>query len=302
LTGKPMYEADNVAQLLYQIAQVPHAPLLALVPAIPQNVARAIERGLVKDPEDRTPDIVTFVHEFSGAPLTRTPSEPLQVAVSRTQLPTRQERIAPKNELPTGQAASFTPKQSNTGLFIVALFCVLLAASGAVAFAMKYRTLAPVPRPMPPEGPTTNAAPPTDLFTSTEVDAGETFAPPTPESAQDVALARDEPKPRAVVKGRRAPDAPLTEEEEGFLAKLTADRNAQNWENLMAAQKEVLTLPRASGVRRRALLLVFEAACARHETTMTALFNRLAAEHPDSVKQALEACHRHLPGQVFDTR
>ena len=85
-----------------------------------------------------------------------------------------------------------------------------------------------------------------------------------------------------------------------MVVKLRTLRQSEDWAALMQAQAQVLQLSRTSQARRDGLLLVFEASCARKETTVTSLFNRLVIDYPDTQAQAVELCRHHLPDQVFD--
>jgi len=310
LTGKTMFESENVAQLLYQIAQVPHVPLQVALPEVPQNIARAIEHALTKEPQDRTPDVETFVREFTGVtlgpppPVKAMPQDP-----SRTQEPTRDEHLAPAARS-AGVREEARPEARGYGgkLAIIALSVVLISGAGAFAVSQWMREVEPTPLPRParvavvelpdaghvaPEGRGDEIAAalplPSDEGKHEEpIDAG---APPTA-TAPSVS-----PKHKA----KHAPmvELPMSESDQEFVDQLTALYERKDWAGLLRAQKSVFALTRNNGARRKSLLMVFEAMCARRETIITPTFNRLSADYPDSVAQAIEICHRHLPDQAF---
>ncbi len=303
LTGQPMFDSENVAQLLYQVAQVPHHPLLALVPELPQNVARAIENALEKDPARRTPDVLTFVHEFAGgAVIKRAPTEAPAAAlepVSRTQQPTRDERVAPvqrDEQAPPAQS----PTTRSLAPVIVTVLAAVLVFGGAIAFAVTLNQVAPKPTPGPSGAlmPVAVQPTPTPEPAPVEPDAAEPLPAPAQPPSQGVP--RVEPRASRVIKAKPIDTTPLTEEEETLLTRMRADRRAENWGALMKAMMQVLQWPRTSRARQEGLLLIFEAACARRETSVTSLFNRLVTDYPDTANQAVDACHRHLPDQAFD--
>ena len=316
LSGKPMFESENVAQLLYQIAQVPHAPLLSLVPEVPLNVARAIENALVKAPLQRTPDVATFVRELTGTQLTRVvaPLKPVLAEPSRTQEPTRDERVVPVRPDAVAQEPvprpptrpAVTRKRSMLGpMILLASTLLVISGTGAFMWAQQHaQQRAPPPtraKPAevtpPPTGGTAELVltPPvapsgTPAFEDAGLevlDAGAarlvTLRPQTPRSAVKAGL-----------------EKPLTEKEQMLIDPLLELRQQEDWAGLLRAQKSVMTLARASAARRKGMLLVFEAACARRETNVTAIFNRLVTDHPDARKEATDLCRKHFPDQVFD--
>ncbi|WP_242588659.1 serine/threonine-protein kinase [Corallococcus macrosporus] len=69
LAGRPPYSGDNVAELIYQIVHLEPPPLLTLAPGTPPNVVAAISRAMAKKPEDRYPDVGSFILELTGSPL-----------------------------------------------------------------------------------------------------------------------------------------------------------------------------------------------------------------------------------------
>ncbi|GMU10438.1 serine/threonine-protein kinase [Corallococcus caeni] len=69
LAGRPPYSGDNIAELIYQIVHLEPPPLLSLAPGTPPHVVAAITRAMAKKPEDRYPDVGSFILELTGSPL-----------------------------------------------------------------------------------------------------------------------------------------------------------------------------------------------------------------------------------------
>jgi serine/threonine protein kinase len=69
LSGRPPFDAETVAQVVFRIAYEPHVPLLTVAPEVPLQAAAAVERLLAKTTAERTRDIGAFVLDFTGAPL-----------------------------------------------------------------------------------------------------------------------------------------------------------------------------------------------------------------------------------------
>ncbi|WP_375759973.1 protein kinase [Corallococcus exercitus] len=87
LAGRPPYSGDNVAELIYQIVHLEPPPLLTLAPGTPPHVVAAISRAMAKKPEDRYPDVGSFILELTGSPL-QTLSEMKPEQRSRPTTPT----------------------------------------------------------------------------------------------------------------------------------------------------------------------------------------------------------------------
>ncbi|RKG66843.1 serine/threonine protein kinase, partial [Corallococcus exercitus] len=69
IAGRPPYSGDNIAELIYQIVHLEPPPLLSLAPQTPPHVVAAIARAMAKKPEDRYPDVGSFILELTGSPL-----------------------------------------------------------------------------------------------------------------------------------------------------------------------------------------------------------------------------------------
>ena len=75
LSGGPAFSGESIAQMVFKVAYEKHPPLAGKVAAdCPATVVAAVEHALLKDRAQRTPDVATFVVEFTGEPITLTPS------------------------------------------------------------------------------------------------------------------------------------------------------------------------------------------------------------------------------------
>ncbi|QRN99537.1 protein kinase [Archangium violaceum] len=81
LTGRPPFNGDSVAGLIYNIVYQPPDALGLLCPDVPPSVIAAVDRALSKDPKDRFPDVASFIAELTGTPLqSLPPSQPQPTA------------------------------------------------------------------------------------------------------------------------------------------------------------------------------------------------------------------------------
>jgi serine/threonine-protein kinase len=69
LAGRPAFSGDSVVAVIMNVVTGTPAPLASLVPGLPPNVIAAVERGLAKKPDDRFPDVATFIEALTGKPL-----------------------------------------------------------------------------------------------------------------------------------------------------------------------------------------------------------------------------------------
>lgn len=287
LTGKPMFHSENVAHLLYQIVQVPHTPLLEVLPQLPQNIAHAIEHALVKEPEGRTPDAATFVRELTGqaVPKAAPSALPVRPPSSSTQGPTQDQRLKPLSV--TQPLSSPAPRRSRVR--VLAVGAVVLVLGGAASFVVTQRLRARALTPPIVIPPPTSASPAeARLTTVNEV------ASPAQVIREPVEGKRDG------VKATPPSALPLTEVDHQFLGQMQSMYDQHDWASLVRAWKSVVALPTTSRARRTSLLMVFEAMCARRETTIIATFNRLVQDSPELRNQAIERCRRHAPDQAFE--
>ena len=284
LAGRPMFDSGNVAHLLYQIAQDPHPPLVAAIPGLPHNVARALEHALMKDPADRTPDAAAFVAEFTGhAPAAHGRLRPaIEVSVTATK-----EERAPVAKRPAALLA------------IIGLGLLLISAG--IAFALSNRlasmqplVLTPVRRDRPRA--VTSSPKQVEPLADDEADADAGIARET------MALVPAAVSKQLPVKPAAATMLITTEEDKGMMASLDALHSAENWGALMHWQLKLVALPKNSAARRHGLLLLLEASCALRETTVSASFNRIVSDYPELRLRAETVCHKHLPEYELNAR
>jgi serine/threonine-protein kinase len=69
LAGRPAFSGDSVVAVIMNVVTGTPAPLASLAPGLPANVVAAVERGLSKKPDDRFPDVATFIEALTGKPL-----------------------------------------------------------------------------------------------------------------------------------------------------------------------------------------------------------------------------------------
>ena len=69
MSGKPVFGAGSLAQLIFRVVYEPADPLAPLCPEAPAHALAAVERALSKNPADRFPDVASFVEALTGSPL-----------------------------------------------------------------------------------------------------------------------------------------------------------------------------------------------------------------------------------------
>ncbi|MCY1020226.1 serine/threonine-protein kinase [Pyxidicoccus sp. MSG2] len=87
MTGKPVFGAGSLAQMIFRVVYEPADPLAPLCPEAPAHAIAAVDRALSKKAEDRFPDVTSFVEALTGSPLhTLSPpsgSQPMPRAVPK---------------------------------------------------------------------------------------------------------------------------------------------------------------------------------------------------------------------------
>ncbi|WP_306817898.1 serine/threonine-protein kinase [Archangium lipolyticum] len=102
LAGRPPFNGDSVAGLIYNIVYEPPDALGHLCPDAPPSVLAAVERALAKDPKDRFPDVASFIAELTGAPLqSLPPSQPQPQPVARPETAPRTPGSPSPSSFPT---------------------------------------------------------------------------------------------------------------------------------------------------------------------------------------------------------
>ena len=81
MSGKPVFGAGSLAQMIFRVVYEPADPLAPLCPEAPQHAIAAVERALSKSPDDRFPDVTSFVEALTGSRLhTLSPQSGVQPA------------------------------------------------------------------------------------------------------------------------------------------------------------------------------------------------------------------------------
>lgn len=66
LTGQPPFDADDFAGLMRVVATQPHADLTQVVPGLPRELSRVVDRALQKEPDKRFPSCDAFAEALEG--------------------------------------------------------------------------------------------------------------------------------------------------------------------------------------------------------------------------------------------
>jgi serine/threonine-protein kinase len=217
LTGRPPFNGDSVAGLIYNIVYRPPEPLGLLCPDVPASVIAAVNRALAKEPAERFPDIASFIAELTGAPLqSLTSSQPRPVArpeagprspESPSVFPTRRVDAAPAQAAPgqtppraevPGNTVPLSPEaqpKSKVPLMAGAAAVLLL---GAVATSWWLRSQPPpVPSVSAPERTAKAEPPPKPATPPPAVVAEARPEEPTPSAQGPAPTAETRPAPRA---------------------------------------------------------------------------------------------------------
>ncbi|WNZ63149.1 serine/threonine-protein kinase [Myxococcus sp. MxC21-1] len=82
----PFRDNGNLPELIYRIVYDPPEPLEALVPDLPDHVIAAVEKSLEKRPEDRFPDVASFIFALTGRALQTMGEVPMLTPLRTPQL------------------------------------------------------------------------------------------------------------------------------------------------------------------------------------------------------------------------
>jgi eukaryotic-like serine/threonine-protein kinase len=69
LTGRPAFEGEDLASVVYKVVFEEPPPLTTLNPTVPRAAEAAVHRALSKERDRRQPDVLAFVAEVTGRPL-----------------------------------------------------------------------------------------------------------------------------------------------------------------------------------------------------------------------------------------
>lgn len=300
LTGRPAFEADNVAKVVFRIAYEPHQPIIEVRPDTPPSLAQAIERALVKKREERTATIETFVAEASGGALSslETPStstsgvlpEGMRVSDSIAMAATR----APSNLKATPAPAPVpTAAVSGARRTLVAMLIVALLAVGAgVGVLLRQRAHGVAATGV-------DAGPPVVLaqvkpLVERDADVAEAVVDAGAEVVAVVDAGVEVSTP-VVVR-----ESPPSAADKAIVARVRALATAKKWGEVLDSFQGAQTQVSSEGGRRELLLLALEAACRRHDPSSTAMLNRLESRHGrGAAKKGKDLCRKAWPERDF---
>ncbi|WP_225409147.1 serine/threonine-protein kinase [Stigmatella hybrida] len=83
LSGQVPFAGSSIAEIIYRVVNEPPEPLAPLCPQLPPQAAAAVERALAKSPQDRQPDVATFIAELTGTPLQVFPRQGAEVSLAQ---------------------------------------------------------------------------------------------------------------------------------------------------------------------------------------------------------------------------
>ncbi|MBN8232023.1 protein kinase [Corallococcus macrosporus] len=123
LSGMTPFGGGSLAQIIYRVVHEPPVSLATLMPDLPPNVAKAVARALEKNPDNRHPDVASFIAELTGTTLQSLPETEEQIAArtfSRAKRPSgvALPSVAPSDEEAMGATiAPAANKAPGTGRF-----------------------------------------------------------------------------------------------------------------------------------------------------------------------------------------
>jgi serine/threonine-protein kinase len=123
LAGTPPFGGESLVQIIYRIVHEPPASLATLAPGTPAHVLAAVERALAKKPEERYPDVASFIADLTGSPLHSLPASAGATEArgssanpSGIARPSSEEGLSLSGTLAPGSQAS-APQPSGTARF-----------------------------------------------------------------------------------------------------------------------------------------------------------------------------------------
>jgi len=327
LTGQAPFLAENIAKVVFRIAYAPHDALKTIRPDLPDDVVRAVEHALVKDRTQRTPDVATFVLEFTGQSLPSTTGPSLSESLPSIYTPgmrvsdsinegatvapsTGVRSVAtnppvpgpatPAPYVPGGPTRSpAAPPPSRAGLIIGVLLVVVAGAVGGGLYLVKRGSTSTAGGTGPSVTPVADAGAPA---VTAPVDAGAPAAV-VPVDAGAEADAGLEAKPDAgAVKPVKQPRRvePPTDAEKKALAAIRAHMQAGEWDSLAQQHVQLMRDFSTDGGKIEGLLLMLEISCQRRDFTTTGTFmNKLDEFGPGARKRGIEACQKRWPEKIF---
>jgi serine/threonine-protein kinase len=155
LAGKGPFAGLSLPEFIYRIVHEAPDPLGPLAPDAPPQVVAAVERALSKLPDDRQPDIDTFITELTGSPLqTLSGQDPAATAAGRRRPAEAAPPSSPRNTaepLPEELPAPEAPPRKKTAEVAGAAAVVALVGLAALLVWLRPGTpSAPAPAPVTP--------------------------------------------------------------------------------------------------------------------------------------------------------
>ena len=144
LAGRPAFNGDNLAAIVFKVVYEHPDPLDKVVPAAPPFVVAAVNRALLKGRDERQPDVVTFVAEVTGRPMSTLDrkkqgipkvSQEAYAATAEAgafRPPTVMAAGTPAAPVPLPAAGPAVAKSRGWLWVVIALLVVVGAAAGAV--------------------------------------------------------------------------------------------------------------------------------------------------------------------------
>ncbi|MBN9684949.1 MULTISPECIES: serine/threonine protein kinase [unclassified Corallococcus] len=135
ISGMTPFGGGSLAQIIYRVVHEPPVSLATLMPDLPPNVAAAVARALEKKPENRHPDVASFIAELTGTQLQSLPETAEQIEARTFGRSKRPSGVALPSVAPSdddGTGATMAP--SNKGLGTGRFGADALAASDDIGF------------------------------------------------------------------------------------------------------------------------------------------------------------------------
>jgi serine/threonine-protein kinase len=215
LSGRAPFDAEDAPQLIAQILHRPPLPLQSLRPAVPRELAALIEAALVKDRDQRIPDVaelsrrlLPFAPEIGRFSLDRivgvlSRSGGAAATNSGRSWAAGSGSVAGGTPSATAGGAALdlgTTRKSSPVMPILAVLGALLAIGGVAAFFVIGRTSTPTATTvMPPVAATAAPAPVLAPMLEPSASAASVALAPAPAaSSAPSALLAPPPKPAAV--------------------------------------------------------------------------------------------------------
>ncbi|MGE6758793.1 protein kinase domain-containing protein [Corallococcus interemptor] len=122
LSGMTPFGGGSLAQIIYRVVHEPPVSLTTLMPDLPPNVPKAVARALEKNPDNRHPDVASFIAELTGTALQSLPETEEQIAArtfNRVKRPSgvALPSVAPSDEDAMGATMAPANKGPGTGRF-----------------------------------------------------------------------------------------------------------------------------------------------------------------------------------------